>query len=102
MRRTLLLLALLAAGCGGGDEAKFHDGSVVDADAVVFSFLRQKDEKHPAHVGDFGYWEDLFGSVQDVVAKDPRTVEIRLSQPFAPFLATMTVFSTAVVSPTAW
>lgn len=83
-------------------EAKFHDGTAVDADAVVFSFLRQADEKHPAHVGVFSYWGDIFGLVKDVVAVDPRTVEIRLSEPFAPFLSTMTVFSTSIVSPAAW
>ena len=83
-------------------EAKFHDGTAVDADAVVFSLLRQKDESHPAHVGVFSYWGDIFGSVKEVVAIDPRTVEIRLSEPFAPLLSTMTVFSTSVVSPTAW
>lgn len=83
-------------------EAKFHDGSQVDADAVVFSFLRQKDANHPAHVGDFGYWEDLYGSIADVAAVDPRNVKIRLTQPFAPFLSTMAVFAVAIVSPTAW
>jgi len=83
-------------------EAKFHDGTQVDADAVVFSFLRQKDPNHPAHVGDFGTWEDLFGSVTDVVAVDPRTVEIRLDRPFAPFLSTMAIYAAAIVSPTAW
>lgn len=83
-------------------EAKFHDGTQVDADAVVFSFMRQKDEKHPAHVGDFGTWEDLFGSVTDVVPVDPRTVEIRLDRPFAPFLSTMAIYAAAIESPTAW
>jgi peptide/nickel transport system substrate-binding protein len=83
-------------------EAKFHDGTQVDADAVVFSLMRQKDEKHPAHVGVFSAWGDIFSLVTDVVAVDPRTVEIRLSEPFAPFLATMTVYATAVESPTAW
>jgi peptide/nickel transport system substrate-binding protein len=85
-------------------EAKFHDGTQVDADAVAFSLLRQKDENHPAHGKNdvFSAWGDVFGLVTDVVVLDPRTVEIRLAEPFAPFLATMTVFSTAIQSPTAW
>ena len=83
-------------------EAKFHDGTQVDADAVVFSFLRQKDKDHPAHVGDFGTWEDIFASVQEVKAVDPRTVEIRLDRPFAPFLSTMALYAVAIQSPTAW
>ena len=83
-------------------EAKFHDGSDVDADAVVFSFLRQKDKSHPAHVGDFGTWEDLFASVKEVVAVDPRTVEIRLDRPFAPFLSTMALYAVGIESEKAW
>ncbi len=85
-------------------EAKFHDGTQVDADAVVFSLMRQKDESHPAHRKEdsFSSWGDIFSLVTDVVAKDPRTVEIHLAEPFAPFLATMTVYATAIQSPTAW
>jgi peptide/nickel transport system substrate-binding protein len=83
-------------------EAKFHDGSPVDADAVVFSFMRQKDPNHPAHVGEFAYWQDNFGVVDTVRAVDPRTVEIKLSTPFAPFEAAMGLFSMAIVSPKAF
>jgi peptide/nickel transport system substrate-binding protein len=83
-------------------EAKFHDGSPVDADAVVFSFLRQKDPNHPAHVGEFGYWNDNFGAVETVRALDPRTVEMRLSNPSGTFEATMALFSMAIESPKAW
>lgn len=83
-------------------EAKFHDGTAVDADAVVFSFLRQKDAGHPAHVGEFAYWQDNFGLVDSVRALDARTVEIKLSRPFAPFEAAMGLFSMAIESPTAW
>jgi peptide/nickel transport system substrate-binding protein len=83
-------------------DAKFHDGSPVDADAVVFSFLRQKDESHPAHVGEFAYWQDNFGVVDSVKALDPHTVEVRLSKPFAPFEAAIALFSMAIESPKAW
>lgn len=83
-------------------EAKFHDGTPVDAEAVVFSFLRQKDASHPAHTDACAYWEDSFACVEDVRAVDPRTVEIRLDRPFAPFEAAMTLFNMSIVSPTAW
>jgi peptide/nickel transport system substrate-binding protein len=83
-------------------DAKFHDGTLVDADAVVFSFLRQRDADHPAHVGEFGYWNDNFGAVQSVRAVDPRTVEMRLAKPSGTFEATMALFSMAIESPTAW
>jgi peptide/nickel transport system substrate-binding protein len=83
-------------------DAKFHDGSPVDADAVVFSFLRQKDKDHPAHVGEFAYWDSFFGMVESVRAADPHTVEIKLTTPTAPFEATMGLFSMSIVSPAAW
>ena len=83
-------------------DAKFHDGSQVDADAVVFSFLRQKDPNHPAHVGDFAYWQSFFEMVDSVRAVDPHTVEIKLTTPTAPFEATMGLFSMSIVSPKAW
>ena len=83
-------------------EARFHDGSPVDADAVVFSYLRQKDEAHPAHTEACAYWQDNFKLVRDVRAAGPRKVEIELEKPFAPFLSAMPLFSMSVVSPTAW
>lgn len=83
-------------------EAKFHDGSAVDADAVVFSFLRQKEALHPAHTDACAYWEDNFGMVTEVAASDPRTVRVVLAKPFAPFEATMALFSMSIVSPAAW
>ena len=82
--------------------AKFHDGTVVDADAVVFSFERQRDKNHPAHTDACAYWEAFFGDVDSVRAVDGKTVEIRLKQTFAPFESTMTLFSMSIVSPTAW
>lgn len=83
-------------------EAKFHDGTPVDAEAVVFSFERQKDPAHPAHTDACPYWDGFFGTVTGVRAVDPRTVEMSLSAPLAPFEAMMTLFSMSIVSPTAW
>src|SRR5262249_40331927 len=37
---------------------RFHDGTPLDADAVVFSFERQRDPFHPQHEADFVYWSD--------------------------------------------
>ena len=83
-------------------EATFHDGTPVDADAVVFSFERQRDKDHPAHTDACQYWESFFPMVKGVRAVDPRTVEISLAEASAPFESTMTLFSMSIVSPTAW
>jgi len=80
----------------------FHDGTPCDAAAVVFSFLRQKDPAHPAHVGSFPYYEDNFKALATVEAVDARTVRFTLSRPYAPFLGNLALFSAAVVSPAAW
>jgi len=52
---------------------KFHDGTPLDADAVVFSLDRQRDKKppHPFHAvgGPYTYWQSM--SMDDIV-KDIR------------------------------
>ncbi|MCG3135075.1 MAG: Periplasmic dipeptide transport protein [Planctomycetes bacterium] len=83
-------------------DAKFHDGTTVDAEAVVFSFERQKDPAHPAHTAECPYWQDSFGVVESVKAVGPKRVEIRLTSAFAPFEASMALFSMSIVSPAAW
>lgn len=81
---------------------RFHDGSPCDAEAVVFSFERQRDEGHPAHVGVFSYYQDNFGDLRKVEATGPLAVRFTLSRKYAPFLATLALFSTGIVSPAAW
>jgi len=47
------------------DGVKFHDGSMLDANDVVLSWVVQWDASHPLHVGrvgDFSYFSGLFGS----------------------------------------
>lgn len=78
----------------------FHDGTPLDAEAVVFTMERQRDSEHPFHKGSFVYWKDQFGAVQKVEAKDPRTVVFTLSEPFVPFLKNLAMFSASIVSPT--
>ncbi|MEZ6186948.1 MAG: ABC transporter substrate-binding protein [Planctomycetota bacterium] len=79
--------------------ATFHDGSPVDAEAVVFSMERQRDPEHPFHQGEFVYWNDQFGAVRSVEASDPRTVVFQLSEPFVPFLQNLAMFSASIVCP---
>lgn len=89
---------------------RFQDGTPVDADAVVFSVMRQMDSNHPFHVpGKMRYANFLFGDksttetelVRDVAAPDPQTVVFTLARPYTPFLKNMAMTPASVVSPTA-
>jgi peptide/nickel transport system substrate-binding protein len=82
----------------------FHDGSPVDADAVVFSFERQSDPKHPARraTSVFSYYQNNFKALEKVEAIDPHTVRFTLKEPYAPFLSALALFNCAIVSPTAF
>ncbi len=79
----------------------FHDDTPFDADAVVFSFERQRDPGHPAHTGTFNYWENSFKSIVSVERVDALTVRFRIVSRYAPFLANLTMFPMSIVSPTA-
>src|SRR3569833_4326087 len=68
---------------------RFHDGTPFDADAVVFSFDRQRDPHLPYHQSDFSYWESNFRNIQSVEALDPYTVRITIERSYAPFLANL-------------
>jgi peptide/nickel transport system substrate-binding protein len=80
---------------------RFHDGTPFDADAVVFSFDRQRDPHHPYHHPDFTYWENTFRNIQTVEKLDALTVRITIERSYAPFLANLAMFPVSIVSPTA-
>ncbi|HEY4241718.1 MAG TPA: ABC transporter substrate-binding protein [Kofleriaceae bacterium] len=79
----------------------FHDGEKLDAAAVVFSFGRVLDAKHPQYLAGEGgsYWRGLLKDVVAVTAIDVDTVEIRVARPYAPLLADLAVFP--IVAPAA-
>jgi peptide/nickel transport system substrate-binding protein len=79
----------------------FHDGSLFDADAVVFSLERQRDPAHRAHFQLFPYWENTFRNIVSTRKLSPRQIEIRIRRPFAPFLANLAMLPVAIVSPQA-
>jgi peptide/nickel transport system substrate-binding protein len=83
------------------DNVQFHDGTPLDADAVVFSFDRQRDPTNPYHHNDFTYWEATFRNIQSVQKVDRLTVRINIERPYAPFLANLAMFPVSIVSPTA-
>lgn len=79
----------------------FHDGTPLDAGAVVFSFERVLDPRHPFYLAgdDAAYWRGLLRDVKRVTALDPMTVEIEIARPYAPLLGELVMFP--IVSPTA-
>lgn len=81
--------------------AVFHDGTPVDADAVVFSFDRLRVPEHPHYLGgaDARYWRSLLRDLDRVTALDTDTVEIRVDRPYAPLLGYLAAFP--IVSPAA-
>jgi peptide/nickel transport system substrate-binding protein len=79
----------------------FHDGTPLDADAVVFTFFRQMDPANPDRQHDFPLFADIFTFLKMVRKIDSLQVQFILSEPFFPFLATLTVECAAIVSPSA-
>lgn len=79
---------------------QFHDGTPLDADAVVFSFERLLVKGHPQSLGDAGsYWRSMLNDVDKVVAVDPLTVEIHTRRKYAPLLGNLAMYP--IVSPSA-
>jgi ABC-type transport system substrate-binding protein len=51
--------------CQLREGVRFHDGSMLDANDVVMSFLVQWDAAHPLHkgrTGEFAYFKELWGA----------------------------------------
>jgi peptide/nickel transport system substrate-binding protein len=79
---------------------QFHDGTPLDADAVVFSFERQLLPDHPAHDEDF-IWARAYHNIRRVTAVSPLRVQFEIDRPYAPLLANLAMGPAAIVSPTA-
>jgi len=79
----------------------FHDGSALDAEAVVFNFERTLNEDHPYYdTGPFPL-AFFFSAVETVEAVDPLTVKFTLNEPYAPFLSNLAYPTGLIVSPAA-
>ncbi|HTR50559.1 MAG TPA: ABC transporter substrate-binding protein [Kofleriaceae bacterium] len=84
------------------DRVRFHDGTLLDANAVVFSFERVLDAKHPYYLAasnDVTYWRTLLKDVESVTAVEPLVVEIHTRRPYSPLLGELAIFP--IVSPVA-
>ncbi len=81
-------------------DVRFHDGTKMNADAVVYSFLRQA--RGGLHQKDFVYWNSSFSDIiQDVKRVSEYKVRFLLTRPFAPFLESLAMFPVSIVSPSA-
>ncbi len=80
---------------------RFHDGSRFDADAVVFSFQRQMDPANTRRKEEFPLFHEIFNFLKEVRKLDPYRVRFTLSEPFFPFLPSLTADCAAIVSPAA-
>ena len=80
---------------------KFHDGTVFNADAVLFSFRRQMDINSKFRYYNFPMFFEVFPFLKDVRKSDQYTVIFTLSESFYPFPSTLTVDCASIVTPEA-
>lgn len=73
------------------DGVKFHDGSMVDANAVKFSIDRIMAPETKSGMRRF------YAAVKDVEVVDPLTVKVNLKQPYAFFLHMLAGYRTGLV-----
>jgi peptide/nickel transport system substrate-binding protein len=70
---------------------KFSDGSDMTTDDIVWSILRARDTAESP-------WTFTLAQVQDVTAPDGSTIQITLTEPWAPFLSDISMFNASIVS----
>jgi peptide/nickel transport system substrate-binding protein len=79
----------------------FHDGSPLDAAAVVTNFQRQLDENDPLHDPGQVYAPIILQDVTKVEATGDLEVTLTLDRPLKLVPANLAVFAAGIVSPTA-
>jgi len=89
---------------------KFHDGTSMDADAVIFSLLRQNDKTNPFNqYGPWKFWSSKGwsatdkgpGLIKNIIKIDNSTVKVILNRPDQSIVYNFALFFTNIVSPTA-
>ncbi|WP_158743990.1 ABC transporter substrate-binding protein [Acidisphaera sp. L21] len=72
------------------DNVKFHDGTPMTADDVIFSIMKFHFELAPRARG-------VFSKIKSATAPDPHTVVLTLDAPFDPFLLMFDVTTVAIM-----
>lgn len=72
---------------------KFHDGSTMTSQDVIYSFQRIMSKSLASP------WASFFQDVQSIKAPDPNTVVVKLSKPDGPFLTVIASFL-GIMNPT--
>lgn len=80
---------------------QFHDGTPLDAEAVVFNFRRLLEDDFPHAYGAKRPYLPNFEMIESVEAVGPREVRFSLRAPSAVFLNNLAMFPASIVSPTA-
>jgi peptide/nickel transport system substrate-binding protein len=69
---------------------KFSDGTAMKASDV-------KGSLDIARAGEKSAWKDVYKAIREITAPDDKTVKIALSQPYAPLLSVLAMFSSGVL-----
>jgi len=79
---------------------KFHDGTDLNADAVVFSFERQYNPEHPYYqYGEWPYYLYMYSDIEKMEKIDDYTVKLTLKAPNASIMTSLAMFTVCIVSP---
>lgn len=84
------------------DGVKFHDGTTMDSEAIVFSFERLTQPDHPhAQYEKAVPYRSSYSNIEKIEAMGPLEVRFTLKEPSAIFLKNLAMFPASIVSPTA-
>lgn len=72
------------------NDLKFSDGSAMKASDVKASL-------DAARAGEKSLWKDVYKAIREITAPNDKTVKITLTQPYAPLLSVLAMFSSGVL-----
>ncbi|MGD0651960.1 MAG: ABC transporter substrate-binding protein [Verrucomicrobiia bacterium] len=82
------------------ERARFRESTPLGANAAAFSFLRQMDKSHPAHLkqATFACWSPMYSIGGIVQGFGLDTLQFHLHEPHAPFLANLAILPAYLIS----